>query len=73
MNTYFITQHEIAEKQQSIRQGYLQSQRAMTIAGLRQILGNTIIAFGTRLHGAAEAHREEMAEGRIARELRGVS
>ncbi len=58
MTTQMFTPADIAARQQTVRNDYRRSQRAITISGFRQLMGNTLIAVGTRLHGSFEPRRE---------------
>lgn len=56
MNARLITPREIAERQHSIRIGYQRSHTSFTVAGIRRLIGNTIIAMGTMIHGTRDVH-----------------
>lgn len=58
MNTRLITQAEIISHQQALVSDFHRSRTTFTIAGLRQLFGNTLIALGTQLHGCIEHDRE---------------
>lgn len=57
MNTRLITESEIAQRQLEVRQGAYRARHAFTISGVRQLIGSTFIALGTRLHGQCENRR----------------
>lgn len=65
-----FTSLAVHEKQRAIHREYVRSQRALTIAGFRTLIGNTIIALGDRVHGAAEARCEDVARQRTLPHLR---
>lgn len=53
---------EVSYRQKRIRAGYIQAQRQVSIAGLRQIIGNTVIELGGRIHGVAQSSCQEATE-----------
>lgn len=55
---------EIAYRQQRVHEQFIDSQRSVTVAGLRQILGNTLIAMGNNVHGMAAGSCKDAAETR---------
>lgn len=57
MNTRLITESEIVQRQFEVRQGAYRARHGFTIAGMRQLIGSTFIALGTRLHGQCENRR----------------
>lgn len=57
MTMRLITESEIAQRQHEVRVGAHRARNSFTIAGIRQLVGNTFIALGTRLHGAADTAR----------------
>lgn len=62
---------EVAYRQQHVRTGYIEAQRLVTISGIRQILGNTILEVGSRIHGMAQAPCPAAAETRrLVRDIR---
>lgn len=61
MNTRIITDAEIAEKQQAIGNEFHRSQTTFSIAGVRHLVGSTIIAMGERVYGRIEECRETAA------------
>lgn len=65
---------EARYRQQHIRAEYIRAQRQVSISGMRQILGNSIIAMGTRIHGMAQGQCTDAAEtrGLIRSTLRAV-
>lgn len=72
MNARLITQEEVAEKQQSLRSTYLRTQAGFSISGIRQLMGNTFIAMGHRIHGRREERREALAQASPLKPARGV-
>lgn len=58
MNLRLITNHEIIEKQDSLRSGYLRSRNGFSIQGIRRSAGSTFIALGQKIHGRCEERRE---------------
>jgi hypothetical protein len=54
MNTRYISDTEIAQRQQQIRTSARAARYTWTVAGLRQLLGSTFIALGTHIHGCME-------------------
>jgi hypothetical protein len=54
MNTRYISDSEIRQRQQQIRTSAHAARYTWTIAGLRQLLGSTFIALGTHIHGCME-------------------
>lgn len=65
---------EVSYRQRQIRTGYIQAQRQVSVVGLRQILGNSVIELGGRIHGMAKAPCKEAAEtrGRVRGVIRGA-
>ncbi len=63
---------ELAYRQRKVRAEYIQAQRQVSLIGLRQILGNTFIEIGGRIHGMAQSSCMEAAEtrGRVRGVLR---
>lgn len=55
---------EVLYRQKRIRTEYIQAQRQVSVVGLRQIIGNTVIEIGGRIYGVAQASCEEAAEAR---------
>lgn len=53
---------EVAYRQQHIHAGYVQAQRQISVAGVRQILGNTVIEMGSRIYGMTQGSCTEAAE-----------
>lgn len=60
LNTRLIMQSEIAQRQFQVRQEAYRARHAFTVAGVRQLIGNTIIALGTQLHGKSETRHETL-------------
>lgn len=65
-------QVEVAYHQKKTRAEYIQAQRQISIGGLRQIIGNTIIEMGGRIYGVTQSSCQEAAEahGRVRSVLR---
>lgn len=42
---------EVLRRHKQTHAGYIRAQRQVSIAGMRQIIGNTIIAFGSHIYG----------------------
>lgn len=61
MNTRYIAESEIAQRQQHIRTSARAARYTYTVTGLRQLLGSTFIALGTRIHGCMEKRPSAMA------------
>lgn len=55
---------EVLYRQKNIRAEYIRAQRQVSIAGVRQIIGNTVIEIGGRIHGVAQSSCTEAAEAR---------
>lgn len=51
LNGRYITDFEIAQRQLDIRRGAQSARTGLTLTGVRQLIGNTLIALGTMLHG----------------------
>lgn len=54
MNTRYISDTEIAQRQQQVCTAARAARYTWTVAGLRQLLGSTFIALGTHIHGCME-------------------
>lgn len=61
MNIRHISQSEIAERQLQVRLGAYRARHAFSISGIRQLIGNTIIALGTQVSGNSQANRTPMS------------
>jgi hypothetical protein len=72
VNTRIITAAEIAAKQQAISTDFRRSQATFSIAGVRHLLGSTIIAMGERVYGRIEECRETASVARKAAPARGI-
>ena len=57
-----ISEAEIQYRQRQVQTGFIASQRQITIAGMRQVLGNSVIAMGNRIHGMAAGSCQDAAE-----------
>lgn len=55
---------EVTFRQKQIRAGYIQAQRQISVGGLRQILGNTVIEIGGKIHGMTQVPCMEAAQAR---------
>lgn len=53
---------EVKYRQQHVHAGYIQAQRQISIGGIRQILGNTVIEIGSRIHGMTHGSCTDAAE-----------
>lgn len=51
MNMQLVMQHDVDQKQDSIRQTYRRTQAGFLIAGIRRLIGNTLIEMGDRIAG----------------------
>ena len=58
MNTRLITTAEIEQRQQDLRIAAHRARTEMTLTGLRQLIGSTFIAMGTRLYGCMEQKQQ---------------
>ena len=72
MNTQIITAAEIAARQQAIRNDFRRSQTTFSVAGVRHLLGSTIIAVGERIYGRLEDCRETASVAPKAAPARGM-
>ena len=72
MNTRIITAAEIAAKQQAISTEFRRCQSTFSIAGLRHLVGSTIIAMGERIYGRFEECRETASATRKVAPARGM-
>lgn len=72
MNVRLITQEEVAERQQSLRTGYLHTQNGFSVEGIRSQLGSTIIAMGEKVQGRCEARRVALANASPLKPARGI-
>lgn len=54
MNSRFITTSEIAARQLQVRTEAHRARHSFTISGVRQLVGSTFIALGTRVVGQCE-------------------
>lgn len=61
MNTRYISESEISQRQQHIRSSARAARYTYTVTGLRQLFGSTFIALGTRIHGCMEKRPATMA------------
>lgn len=61
-----LPETEITYRQHMLRTEYMRAQRQVSIAGIRQILGNTVIELGSRIHGMAQESCVEATEIREA-------
>lgn len=72
MNTRLITNSEIIDRQQAITNDFRRSQTTFSVAGVRHLVGNTIIAMGLRVHGRLEECRETTALAPKSEPARGI-
>lgn len=56
LNTRFITESEIQQRQSQICTDARRARNAFSISGVRQLFGNTLIALGEKLNGQCENH-----------------
>lgn len=59
-----LPESEVIYRQQQVRTSYIQAQRQISIGGIRQILGNTVIEMGSRIHGMTQESCTDAAEFR---------
>lgn len=59
-----ITDAEVTYRHQQIRAQFIESQSLMSVAGIRHLIGNSIIAFGDYIYGKAQESCQEAAETR---------
>lgn len=65
-----IFETEVAYRQEQVRSQYIDSQRLVSIQGLREIIGNTFIQLGSSIHGKARAACKDAADSRaLVREI----
>jgi hypothetical protein len=57
VNTRFITNSEIAQRQEDVRIAAHRARNEMTVAGIRRIVGGTFIAIGLKLQGCIDHQR----------------
>lgn len=57
MTMRFITEIEILQRQQEVRNGARRARTSFSVAGIRQLIGNTFIAMGTRMNGQDTSRR----------------
>ncbi len=57
-----ISEHELNYRQQQVHTDFVASQRQMSLNGLRQLLGNSVIELGSRIHGMTSGSCQEAAE-----------
>ena len=50
-----LPETEIMYRQEKLRGDFIRAQRQVSVIGLRQIIGSTIIEMGGRIHGVAKA------------------
>lgn len=54
MTMRYISNFEIQQRQNEVRDGARQARHSFSVSGIRQLIGSTFIALGTRLHGLGE-------------------
>lgn len=62
MYQLLVTDADIEYRRQQVHTEYITSQRQMSFVGIRQLLGNSVIALGSRIHGMAAESCQEAAE-----------
>lgn len=62
MNLITITEAEIAQRQADLRETASRARNDFTFGGMRGLIGNTIIAIGTLVHGPERKERPAMPE-----------
>lgn len=72
MNVRLITQNEIADRQQHLRNTYLKTQNGFTISGIRRLLGSTFIAMGQKIEGRCEQRRRALIQSSPLKPARGI-
>lgn len=72
MNVRLITQEEIAERQQNLRTGYLNTRNGFSVTGVRRLMGSTFIAMGEKIQGRCEERREAIARVSPLKPARGI-
>ena len=61
MNVRLISEAEILERQQFVKAGYQRTQQVFSVAGIRHLMGNSVIAMGQWIYGRCEERREIQA------------
>lgn len=61
MTIRYITETEIRQRQLEVRTGAHRARNSFSIAGMRQLIGNTLIAMGMQMQGRGESRREAAA------------
>jgi hypothetical protein len=72
VNTRLITTAEIVAKQQTISNDFRRCQTTFSVAGVRRLVGNTIIAMGEHVYGRIEECRETAGVAPKAAPARGI-
>lgn len=62
VNLRYITYNEILERQMQVRCEAHRARHAFSVTGIRHLVGNTIIALGTHLHGKSETRYEPIVD-----------
>jgi hypothetical protein len=57
-----ITAAEIEYRQESVRTDFIESQRIVSIRGVREMIGNTFMQLGASIHGKAREACRDAAE-----------
>ena len=57
-----ISEHELNYRHQQVHTAFVSSQRQMSLQGLRQLLGNSVIELGSRIHGMTSGSCQEAAD-----------
>lgn len=58
---------EVSYRHQQVRTQFIESQRIVSIAGMRHLLGNSLMAFGSYIYGKAQesCQESEVAPGTV--------
>lgn len=58
MNMRFISDSEIQQRHEDVRNGAHRARHSFTVSGVCQLFGNTFIALGMRMYSLGEKRRE---------------
>lgn len=59
-----LAETEVIYRHRQVQTTYIEAQRQVSVSGIRQIIGNTILELGSRIHGMAQAACPSAAESR---------
>lgn len=62
MNMQLVTQHDVDQKQASIRQTYRWTQASFSVTGIRRLVGNTLIEMGDRIVGCRPIYHQQITQ-----------